>query len=250
VEKLHEMFPTRTPTADQAGQVAEQTFHLKHVAPSQDPVNRPGGYERAKAKAVSILKEYSGQFGADFTQERAVEVRFEIPLANAVLMGAIDLLLKVDENNQILDATVIDFKAIEGGPDPANNPDLDWTMLALQVQLYAHAAREVLTQAARTGSVHLLKDNQRLEVPITEAAIAAAIANVEWAVDRILLGDFPMRPHVQKCAACDFKALCPKVPQEFQTAVMPPAINVPGSTKFPPAISEFEAGANPIGQQR
>ena len=115
VEKLHEMFPTRTPTADQAGQVAEQTFHLKHVAPSQDPVNRPGGYERAKAKAVSILKEYSRQFAADFTQERTVEVRFEIPLANAVLMGAIDLLLKVDENNQILDATVIDFKAIEGG---------------------------------------------------------------------------------------------------------------------------------------
>ena len=122
-------------------------------------------------------------------------------------------------------------------------------MLALQVQLYAHAAREVLTQAARTGSVHLLKDNQRLEVPTTEAAIAAAIANVEWAVDRILLGDFPMRPHAQKCAACDFKALCPKVPQEFQTAVLPPEINVPGGTKFPPAISEFEAGANPIGQQ-
>jgi len=240
VEKLHEMFPRATPTADEAGQVAEQTFHLKHVAASQDPINRPGGYERAKAKAVSILKEYSNQFGPDFTQERAVEVRFEIPLTNAVLMGAIDLLLKVDENNQILDATVIDFKAIEGGPDPANNPDLDWTMLALQVQLYAHAAREVLTQAAKTGSVHLLKDNQRLEVPITDEAVGAAIANVEWAVDRILLGDFPMRPHAEKCSACDFKSLCPKVPEDFQTAVLPPEINVPGGSKFAPAISEFD----------
>jgi DNA helicase-2/ATP-dependent DNA helicase PcrA len=250
VEKLHEMFPAAVPTADQAGQVAEQTFHLKHVAPSQDPVNRPGGYERAKAKAVSILKEYTNHFGADFTQERAVEVRFEIPLTNAVLMGAIDLLLKVDENNQILDATVIDFKAIEGGPDPANNPDLDWTMLALQVQLYAHAAREVLTQAAKTGSVHLLKDNQRLEVPITDAAIHAAIANVEWAVDQILSGDFPMRPHPQKCTSCDFRALCPKVPQPFQTATLPPEINVPGGSKFPAAISEFDAGPNVVGVQQ
>lgn len=244
VEKLHELFPNSIPTADQAGQVAEQTFHLKHVAPSQDPVNRPGGYERAKAKAVSILKEYSDQFAADFTQERAVEVRFEIPLTNAVLMGAIDLLLKVDENNQILDATVIDFKAIDGGLDPANNPDLDWTMLALQVQLYAHAAREVLTQAAKTGSVHLLKDNQRIEVPISDEAIAAAIANVEWAVDRILLGDFPMRPHAEKCLACDFKALCPKIPQDFQTNALPPKIEVPGDSKFAPAISEFESAAN------
>src|SRR5262249_4634254 len=148
------------------------------------------------------------------------------------------------------DATVIDFKAIEGGPDPANNPDLDWTMLALQVQLYAHAAREVLTQAARTGSVHLLKDNQRLEVPITDAAIQDAIANVEWAVNQILAGHFPMRPHPQKCTSCDFKALCPKTPQLFQTTTLPPEINVPGGTKFPPAISEFDPGATAVGVQQ
>jgi DNA helicase-2/ATP-dependent DNA helicase PcrA len=123
-------------------------------------------------------------------------------------------------------------------------------MLALQVQLYAHAAREVLTQAAKTGSVHLLKDNQRLEVPITDAAIHAAIANVEWAVDQILSGDFPMRPHPQKCTSCDFRALCPKVPQPFQTATLPPEINVPGGTKSPPAISEFDAGPNAVGVQQ
>ena len=250
VEKLHELFPISAPTADQAGQIAEQTFHLKHVAPSQDPINRPGGYERAKAKAVSILKEYTNQFAADFIQARAVEVRFEIPLTHAVLMGSIDLLLKVDENNEILDATVIDFKAIEGGPDPVNNPDLDWTMLALQVQLYAHAAREVLTQAAKTGSVHLLKDNQRLEVPITDEAITAAIANVEWAVDRILLGDFPMRPHTEKCALCDFRSLCPKTPEDFQTAMLPPEIHVPGGSKLAAAISEFEMATNPVGVQQ
>ena len=88
--------------------------------------------------------------------------------------------------------------------------------------------------------MHLLKDNQRLEVPITDEAVGAAIANVEWAVDRILLGDFPMRPHAEKCSACDFKSLCPKVPEDFQTAVLPPEIKVPGGSKFAPAISEFD----------
>ena len=49
----------------------------------------------------------------------------------------------------------------------------------------------------------LLKDNQRIEVPVDDAAIEAAIANVEWSVDRIIDGDFPMRSHPPKCAACD-----------------------------------------------
>jgi DNA helicase-2/ATP-dependent DNA helicase PcrA len=247
VEKLHELFPAAAPTVDQAGQVAEQTFHLKHVAQSKDPVNRPGGYERAKAKAVSILKEYTKTFGQDFFQERAVEVRFEIPVTNAVLMGSIDLLLKIDDQNKIVDATVIDFKAIEGGPDATANADLDWTMLSLQVQLYAHAAKEVLEQAAKTGSVHFLKDNQRIEIPITDEAISSAIANVEWAVDRILASDFPMRPHPDKCGTCDFRALCPKDPQEFQTSTMPPEIHVPSGRKGAAAITEFQPASTAIG---
>src|SRR5207248_561247 len=103
---------------------------------SQDPVNRPGAYERAKNKAGEILRDYSTTFATDFSHERAVEVRFEIPVQHAVLAGAIDLLLKVDAHNNVLEATVIDFKAIEGGPDPIVNPDLSWTELSLQVQLY------------------------------------------------------------------------------------------------------------------
>jgi len=51
--------------------------------------------------------------------------------------------------------------------------------------------------------VPLLKDNQRIEVPVDDAAIEAAIVNVEWSVDRIIDGDFPMRPHPSKCEACD-----------------------------------------------
>jgi DNA helicase-2/ATP-dependent DNA helicase PcrA len=165
-------------------------------------------------------------------------------------MGAIDLLLKKDLQGRIVGATVIDFKAMDGGPDAVSNDDLDWTMLSLQVQLYAHAAREVLDQAAKTGSVHFLKDNQRIEVPIDDQAIADAIANIEWTVDRILAADFPMRPHPEKCAACDFSALCPKNSQEFQTTATPPAIHVPGSLKRAAAFSQFQQALNVAGGNR
>ena len=79
---------------------------------------------------------------------------------------------------------------MEGGEQPEANAKLDWTELALQVQLYARAADQVLGQNARTGRVHLLKDNQRVKVPITQEAVDAALTNIEWAVEGILKSDF------------------------------------------------------------
>ena len=135
----------------------------------------------------------------------AISANLHLPSAacqgRAVISGSIDLLLREDENGNILEARVIDFKPLEGGENPEDNDAVDWTELALQVQLYAMGAREVLGENARTGAVHFLKDNQRIDVPVDDAAVEAAVANVEWAVDRVLDGDLPMRPHPAKCAA-------------------------------------------------
>jgi DNA helicase-2/ATP-dependent DNA helicase PcrA len=242
IQKLHEQFPNSIPTEDQAAQVALDTFHLKHVPPSRDPINRPGGYERAQAGAVQIARDYVGSFGADFERERSVEVRFEIPAMDCVITGSIDLLLREDDQGNILDAEIIDFKAMEGGGEPATNVSIDWTDLSLQVQLYARAANRVLGENARTGSVHMLKDNQRIEVPITAEAVAAALTNVEWAVQGILASDFPMRPHRGKCEKCDFRMICPRTPQQFRAqSGLPPAIHLPGDvTEMPRAFSLFE----------
>ena len=242
VFKLHEIYQNRTPTVDEADDVARRIFHLKHVAPSQDPENRPGPYERAQDSAADILKDYVETYADDFTRRRQVEVRFEVPVEQAVISGSIDLMLHEDETGQILEASVIDFKAIEGGSEPEESEELVWTELALQVQLYAKAAREVLGENARTGAVHLLKDNQRVEVPVSDEAIDAAVENVEWAVGRILSGDFPMRPHGQKCESCDYGALCSKAAQEFTADSIPLPIHIPGAagTQSARAFSEFE----------
>ena len=232
IQKLHELNTNAPPDSGQIEPVVLSTFHLKHVPKSGDPVNRPGAYENARDRAVEITENYVAAFGSDFERERQVEAVFEIPASNCVISGSIDLLLHEDQEGNILQAEIIDFKTMEGGEQPDTNEDLDWTELALQVQLYARAAHQLLGQNARTGSVHLLKDNQRVEVPITEEAVDAALANIEWAVTGILKSDFPMRPHPDKCASCDFRAICPATPQTFcEPTKIPTELHLPGGRR-------------------
>lgn len=225
--KLHEQFPDGPPTADEARRVAEEVFHLKHVPPSREPDTNPGPFERARDAAGQIASTYADSYGDDFARARKVEARFEIPLNDAVISGAIDLMLVEDDEGNIVEAEVVDFKSMEGGEDPELNEQLEWTDLVLQVQLYAKAAREVLGENAQTGHVHLLKDNKRISIPVDDDAVQAAVDNVEWAVNRIHAEDFPMRPSRSKCDACDFKSLCPKSTESFATADTPPPLHVP-----------------------
>ncbi|GGA19292.1 ATP-dependent helicase [Dyella nitratireducens] len=237
IEKLHELFPDRAPTRQEAQAIAQENFHLKHVAQSRDPQNRPGAYERAKEKAQQIAEDYVASYAADFTHQRQVEVRFEIPARGCLITGSIDLLMRCNEAGDILEAHVLDFKTMEGGADPQQNRDLDWRELSLQVQLYAKAARDVLGENAATGSIHLLKDNQRVQIPIDEASVNAAIGNIEWAVQGILEQDFPMRPTPNKCRDCDFQRLCPQQQQQFRAdAGLPPRIATPAGPVFARAI--------------
>jgi DNA helicase-2/ATP-dependent DNA helicase PcrA len=227
VGKLHELYASAVPTEDQAEEVLRRTFHLKHVPESGDPIHRPGAYERARDSGVEILRRYVADYAADFTHERQIEVRFEVPVTLAVITGSIDLLLRYDHDENIVDACVVDFKTMEGGTEPTDNERLEWTEMSLQVQLYAKAAREVLGENARTGAVHLLRDGQRVSIPVDDGAMEAAVGNVEWAVDRILHSDFPMRPHPGKCETCDFQALCPQRSESFDVDTRPPAIHLP-----------------------
>ena len=241
IQKLHSNHPTVPPEPAQIEQVVKDTFHLKHVPQSRDPENRPGAYENARNRAVEIARDYVAHFEADFEQERQIEVSFEIPAGNCVISGSIDLLLFEDAVGNIIRAEIIDFKTMEGGEDPTANDKLDWTELALQVQLYARAAEQVLGANAKTGSVHLLKDNQRVEVPIAQEAVDAALANVKWAVKGILASDFPMRPHPEKCQNCDFRSICPQTPQEFrESSEVPPELHLPDSREMARAFSLYK----------
>lgn len=242
IERLHQQYKTEAPTVDEVMEIVSNTFHLKHIFPSNDPVNRPGPYERAYNSAEEIAKNYVNSFAEDFERLREDEARFEITIGQAMVSGAIDLLLKRDDRGNIVDAHVIDFKSMDTPDDTTPN---DWIDLSLQVQLYAYAANEVLGEKTKTGSVHLLKERgskARVDIPVSEEAVNAAIENISWAVDRVLDDDFPMRPCARKCQNCDVRRICSKAPQGFKIDKTPPAIYVPieDAAAMIRAFSEFE----------
>jgi DNA helicase-2/ATP-dependent DNA helicase PcrA len=242
IQKLHELYPDAPPDSPAVERTVSRTFHLKHVPQSNDPVAHPGAYENSRNSVTKTVKNYVSEYGTDFQRGRQLEATFEIPAKDCVITGSIDLLLHTDIAGNITGAEVIDFKTMEGGEQPEENDDLDWTELSLQVQLYARAADRILGHNARTGSVHLLKDNQRVEIPITGEALDAAIKNVEWAVQGILDTDFPMRPHPDKCGKCDFNRICSKTREEFKSPeVVPPPLQIPpGQATLVRAFSQCE----------
>ena len=132
IQKLHELYPAGPPKEDKVNQVVVDTFHLKHVPQSSDPQNRPGAYENARNRAVEITRNHGG-IGSDFERERQVEAVFGIPAANCVISGSIDLCCGR------IEVTYSGRKSSTSRPwrkSLKKDEKLDWTELALQVQLF------------------------------------------------------------------------------------------------------------------
>lgn len=235
LERLHQRFKDRAPSAEEVAEIVQSTFMLKHVFPSNDPINRPGSYERAKNLVQRILTEYSQRYASDFGRLRQDEARFEISVKDALITGAIDLLLLEDPQRGITTADVIDFKSME---TPEDVTAYDWRDMSIQVQLYSRAAKEVIGENVETGYIHTLKDNRRTAVPVDKESVDSAIGVIEWAVRGILDGDFPMRACPKNCRSCDFKSMCAQKRQEFKSQTKPPQINTPAGLK---TIAAFES---------
>lgn len=243
LERLHQRFKDRAPTTEEVAEIVESTFMLKHVFPSNDPINRPGSYERAKTLVQRILTEYSQRYAADFGRLRQDEARFEISVKDALITGAIDLLLMEDPQRGIVTADVIDFKSME---TPEDVTAYDWRDMSIQVQLYSQAAKEVIGENVETGYIHTLKDNRRTAVPVDKVSVDSAIGVIEWAVRGILDGDFPMRACPQNCGSCDFKAMCTQKRQAFKNGTQPPQINTPAGLKTIAAFVNEDGGGGMV----
>lgn len=235
LERLLQKYKDRIPTEKEIFDMVEDTFMLKHVFPSNDPINRPGSYERAKNLVHEIMKKYVDTYSEDFCRIRQDEARFELLVEDALITGSIDLLLKEDEEKNINAAEVIDFKSMEV---PGDLEEFDWREMSLQVQLYSRAAKEVIGENAETGYVHILKNNKRVEVPVDETAVKNAIGAIEWAVKGILQEDFPMRACSASCKNCDYRALCRQEREKFKCKELPPVINTPFGERVVAAFEE------------
>ncbi len=228
LERLHQCFKDHSPAEEDVRAIVENTFMLKHVFPSKDPLNRPGSYERAKALLQRILTEYSAKYSSDFGRLRQEEARFEISVKDALVTGAIDLLLQEDPKRGVTTADVIDFKTMEL---PDDSVDYDWRDMSIQVQLYSKAAKEIMGENVQTGYIHTLKDNKRTAIPVDQESVNSAIQAIEWAVSGILANDFPMRACKANCSKCDFVSMCAKKKEPFSRSEVPPRIHTPTGEK-------------------
>lgn len=235
LERLHQLFKKSAPTEEDVHAIVEATFMLKHVFPSKDPINNPGSYERAKTLLERILKDYAKEYAKDFGRLRQDEARFEISVKDALVTGAIDLLLQEDPDKGITTADVIDFKTMEL---PEDSIDYDWRDMSIQVQLYSKAAKEIMGENVQTGYIHTLKDNKRTAIPVDNTSIDYAIKNIEWAVTGILSNDFPMRACKSSCENCDFQAMCAQKHQSFARSELPPPISTPSGERMAAAIED------------
>ena len=237
LERLHQIFKDRAPSDEEVERIVEETFMLKHVFPSTDPINRPGSFERAKELLKRMLKDYSARYENDFGRLRQDEARFEISLNDALVTGAIDLLLQEDPAKGITTADVIDFKTME---TPDDSTEYDWRDMSVQVQLYSKAAKEIMGEDVETGYIHTLKDNRRTAIPVDTESVNNAIKTIEWAIKGILASDFPQRACEKSCSKCDFKALCAKRREAFKITERPPKINTPAGLKTIAALEEHD----------
>ena len=210
VNKLHEGFQAQSPTGDDAEAIAKDIFHLKHVPQSHDPVNRPGGYERAKESAARILRSYAEDYAPDFTRRRQVEYRFEALVGQALISGSIDLLLREDEQGRVLEAQVVDFKTLEGGKIPEENPNLDWTGMHFKCNSTPGGPRGSRRGRAARSRPHVEgrpaargpRDGSRHQRCNGERGVGGRSHHQRR---------LPDAPHPTKCRyGCDFKALCAK----------------------------------------
>lgn len=238
LEKLHQDFKDRVPTEQEVNDIVEKTFMLKHVFQSSDPINRPGSYERAKSLLQRILVEYAKEYATDFGRLRQDEARFEIAVKDALVTGAIDLLLQEEPEKGIITADVIDFKTMELPDKPEDMEQYDWRDMSIQVQLYSKAAKEIMGENVETGYIHTLKDNKRTPIPVDDESVDNAIKNIEWAVNGILSNDFPMRACKNSCEKCDYGAMCAKKREPFMRSEVPPTINTPSGQKMIAALEE------------
>jgi hypothetical protein len=130
-------------------------------------------------------------------------------------------------------------KAAKGGNGSDANSDTDTRASAGKVEDAGHPSADNAERETETVTVKILPEGSLHEVPAGPKALEAATAILEWAVKGIMAGDFPMRPHAEKCAHCGFRKVCRGEAESFSNKTAPPALHVPGGELMPPAYLLF-----------
>jgi len=203
LEKKH------VPTEKEVTEMFDRMFKLRYA---------PGKMaDNMRKKAEQIIKNYVKISRKDFDRVLKTEKNFEFVMGDALIAGQIDLLMKVDENKNVTDVEIIDFKS-EGKEDGEYKADHE-----KQLRYYAIACLDSLDLHPKRAWVHHLSEKDpkksKSQVDISEKHLDKTRKEIKTQVDKILSREYPAKPRKGKdtCKECDYKCICSE--KGFKTGI-------------------------------
>lgn len=178
----------KMPTPRKINDLLSSDFFLPYA-------NKPA-HKEMRERARALIFKYVADYRSDLERTWATEHPFELYLPGVVVSGRADVIY--DQHNGRPDhLAIVDYKTSTGG-----------SIEPLQLQVYVQAGRrEGLTVDA--AYVHDMGTATRHDVPVSDADIAAAEAQVIATAESLKTRDFTPTPEVSKCRACDVNKVCP-----------------------------------------
>ncbi len=178
------------PTAEDVERVFQKEFYL--------PFANNAAFHNLLDRARSLVRKYLSDYSSELLRVWETERSFELHLEKGVVNGRADVILD-REGGVIGNLAIVDYKT-------ANDPKTD-DIFAFQLAIYAAAGRgEGLDVTA--AYLHALKESNRKNVPVDSVAISVARKRADTLIEEIVAGEFPARPELSKCRACDMRAIC------------------------------------------
>ncbi len=164
-----------------------------------------------KKAAKRIVKNYVKMQKKEFRKVLETEKRFEFVIDKAIISGQIDLLKKINEDGQIEEVEIIDFKTeSDKGAKPY---EMDYHK---QLRLYALACLKSLGLSPKKAVIHHLDKNllnKKTSVDISEESLASTKNDVGKTIGCILDKRFDSKPG-KLCNECDYRYVCSKKKKE------------------------------------
>jgi len=177
----------RMPTQREINDLLTTDFFLPYA-------NKPA-HKEMRERARRLVFKYVADYRADLERTWATERPFELYLPGVVVTGRADVIYDTHEG-QPDHLAIVDYKTSTGG-----------SIEPLQLQVYVQAGRrEGLTVDA--AYVHDMGTTVRHNVPVADADIAAAEAQVIATAESLKTRDFTPSPELTKCRACDVRKVC------------------------------------------
>ena len=186
----------KIPSKEDLEDLFDRMFYMR-FAPGKQNENMKNAGKKLVSNYIQLHKD-------DFERILDTEKRFEFVMDKALVSGNIDLLKKINEDGDVTEVEIIDFKTDRQNGDGVY--DLDYSE---QIQFYSYAARQSLGIHPERAIVHHLDTDKKDYVDISDEKLEKTRKGIESKVDSILESKFKAAPEDDKCNGCDFRALCP-----------------------------------------